>query len=73
MTPAPIPLRYNLAAMVARFNETGRSRPAKRMEGDLSEYSVIQTKDALESAGSGGAASSEFIENLMNLKRWIPI
>jgi UTP-glucose-1-phosphate uridylyltransferase len=30
------PLRYNLAAMVARFNETGRSQVlAKRMEGDL--------------------------------------
>lgn len=38
------PLRYNLAAMVARFNETGRSQVlAKRMPGDLSEYSVIQT------------------------------
>ena len=32
--------------MIARFNETGRSRVlAKRMPGDLSEYSVIQTKD----------------------------
>ena len=40
------PLRYNLAAMVARFNETGRSQVlAKRMKGDLSEYSVIQTKE----------------------------
>ncbi|WPO16973.1 hypothetical protein R8Z66_10360, partial [Escherichia coli] len=29
----------NLAAMVARFNETGRSQVlAKRMPGDLSEY-----------------------------------
>ena len=37
------PLRYNLAAMVARFNETGRSQVlAKRMPGDLSEYSVIR-------------------------------
>lgn len=44
------PLRYNLVAMVARFNETGRSQVlAKRMEGDLSEYSIIKTKDELES------------------------
>ena len=46
------PLRYNLAAMVARFNETGRSQVlAKRMPGDLSEYSVIKTKDPLDSEG----------------------
>ena len=46
------PLRYNLAAMVARFNETGRSQVlAKRMPGDLSEYSVIKTKEPLESEG----------------------
>lgn len=46
------PLRYNLAAMVARFNETGRSQVlAKRMPGDLSEYSVIKTKDPLEVEG----------------------
>ena len=43
------PLRYNLAAMIARFNETGRSQVlAKRMAGDLSEYSVIQTKEPLD-------------------------
>ena len=46
------PLRYNLAAMVARFNETGRSQVlAKRMPGDLSEYSVIKTKDPLDAEG----------------------
>lgn len=46
------PLRYNLAAMVARFNETGRSQVlAKHMDGDLSEYSIIKTKDELESEG----------------------
>ncbi|MWL73740.1 GalU regulator GalF, partial [Escherichia coli] len=46
------PLRYNLAAMVARFNETGRSQVlAKRMKGDLSEYSVIKTKEPLDSEG----------------------
>jgi UTP--glucose-1-phosphate uridylyltransferase len=38
--------------MVARFNETGRSQVlAKRMPGDLSEYSVIQTKDGLKVEG----------------------
>ncbi len=51
-TASADPLRYNLAAMVARFNETGRSQVlAKRMKGDLSEYSVIQTKEPLETEG----------------------
>ncbi|CCJ85099.1 UTP--glucose-1-phosphate uridylyltransferase GalF [Cronobacter dublinensis] len=46
------PLRYNLAAMAARFNETNRSQVlAKRMDGDLSEYSVITTQDPLDSEG----------------------
>ncbi|MFJ2974998.1 UTP--glucose-1-phosphate uridylyltransferase GalF [Kluyvera sp. NPDC087067] len=46
------PLRYNLAAMVARFRETGRSQVlAKRMPGDLSEYSVIKTKEPLDAEG----------------------
>ena len=56
------PLRYNLAAMVARFNETGRSQVlAKRMPGDLSGYSVIQTKDGLKVEGEIGRIV-EFIE-----------
>lgn len=39
------PLRYNLAAMIARFNETGRSQVlAKRMPGDLSEYPSSRPK-----------------------------
>ncbi len=44
------PLRYNLAAMVARFQEYGRSQVlAKRMSnGDLAEYSVITTVQPLE-------------------------
>ncbi len=38
--------------MIARFNETGRSQVlAKRMPGDLSEYSVIQTKEPLDREG----------------------
>ena len=46
------PLRYNLAAMVARFEETGRSQVlAKHMPRDLNEYSVIQTKEPLEIEG----------------------
>ena len=48
------PLRYNLAAMVARFNETGRSQVlAKRLAGDLSEYSVSQTKEPMVADGQG--------------------
>lgn len=61
-TASADPLRYNLAAMVARFNETGRSQVlAKRMEGDLSEYSVIQTKEALDNEGKVSRIV-EFIE-----------
>ncbi|XJI79923.1 UTP--glucose-1-phosphate uridylyltransferase GalF [Escherichia coli] len=56
------PLRYNLAAMIARFNETGRSQVlAKRMLGDLSEYSVIQTKEPLDREGKVSRIV-EFIE-----------
>ncbi len=56
------PLRYNLAAMIARFNETGRSQVlAKRMPGDLSEYSVIQTKEPMVAEGQV-ARIVEFIE-----------
>ncbi|VEA32567.1 UTP-glucose-1-phosphate uridylyltransferase [Salmonella enterica subsp. enterica] len=56
------PLRYNLAAMVARFNDTGRSQVlAKRMKGDLSEYSVIQTKEPLDNEGKVSRIV-EFIE-----------
>ncbi|HKN02908.1 MAG TPA: UTP--glucose-1-phosphate uridylyltransferase GalF [Buttiauxella sp.] len=47
------PLRYNLAAIVERFKETGRSQVlAKHMPNeDLSEYSVITTKESLDNAG----------------------
>lgn len=48
--------------MIARFNETGRSQVlAKRMPGDLSEYSVIQTKDPLDREGKVSRIV-EFIE-----------
>lgn len=48
--------------MVARFNETGRSQVlAKRMKGDLSEYSVIQNKEPLETEGQVSRIV-EFIE-----------
>lgn len=66
------PLRYNLAAMVARFNETGRSQIlAKRMSGDLSEYSVIKTKEQLTVEGKVSRIV-EFIENPANRKHLIP-
>ena len=56
-------LRYNLAAMVARFEETGHSQVlAKHMPGaDLSEYSAISTQEPLENEGSVSAITS-FIE-----------
>ncbi|WP_262230426.1 sugar phosphate nucleotidyltransferase, partial [Escherichia coli] len=61
-TASAHPLRYNLSARVARFNETGRSQVlAKRMEGDLSEYSVIQTKEPLDNEGKVSRIV-EFIE-----------
>lgn len=56
------PLRYNLAAMIARFNDTGRSQVlAKRMQGDLSEYSVITTDQPLDEEGKV-ARIIDFIE-----------
>jgi UTP--glucose-1-phosphate uridylyltransferase len=42
------------------------------MDGDLSEYSVIQTKDPLNVEGQIGRIV-EFIENLTNRRPWIPI
>jgi len=47
------PLRYNLAAMVARFEETGRSQVLvhRQPDADLSEYSVITTKEPLTVSG----------------------
>ena len=48
--------------IVARYNETGRSQVlAKRMPGDLSEYSVIQTKEPLTVEGKVSRIV-EFIE-----------
>lgn len=46
-------LRYNLAAMIKRFNDTGHSQVlSKHMQGeDLSEYSVITTRTPLENSG----------------------
>lgn len=56
-------LRYNLAAMVARFEETGRSQVlAKHMpDADLSEYSVIVTDESLDNEGQT-AAITEYVE-----------
>ncbi|MGV3345111.1 UTP--glucose-1-phosphate uridylyltransferase GalF [Enterobacteriaceae bacterium LUAb1] len=44
------PMRYNLAAMVARFEETGRSQVLVQRLPDnhLSEYSVVTTQEPLE-------------------------
>lgn len=65
------PLRYNLAAMIARFNETGRSQVlAKRMPGDLSEYSVIQTKENRWIAKVKSAALLNSSKNRISHKRW---
>lgn len=56
------PLRYNLAAMIARYYDTGRSQVlAKRMPGDLSEYSVITTDKPLIEEGQV-ARIVDFIE-----------
>lgn len=50
--PSADPLRYNLAVMVARFNESEHSQVlAKRMPGGLSEYSIIKTKEPLDVEG----------------------
>lgn len=57
------PLRYNLAAMVARFNETGRSQVlAKHMPNeDLAAYSVITTQEPLLNEGQV-SRMVEFVE-----------
>ncbi|NIF57277.1 UTP--glucose-1-phosphate uridylyltransferase GalF [Enterobacter sp. Ap-916] len=57
------PLRYNLAAMVARFNETGRTQVlAKHMPNeDLAAYSVITTKEPLQNEGQV-SRMVEFVE-----------
>ncbi|STV13743.1 UDP-glucose pyrophosphorylase [Klebsiella pneumoniae] len=68
------PLRYNLAAMIARFNETGRSQVlAKRMPGDLSEYSVIQTQRADGGLKARWRVSSSLLKNRTNRRPWTPI
>lgn len=60
-------LRYNLAAMVARFEETGHSQvlAAHMPEANLSEYSVITTELPLENPGDVGVINN-FIEKPEN-------
>lgn len=56
------PSRYNLAAMIARFNEHSHSQVlAKRMDGDLSSYSIITTKEPLDTEGKASRVA-DFIE-----------
>lgn len=57
------PLRYNLVAMVARFEQTGRSQVLVQhmLEADLSEYSVIVTEPNLEHEGDTALIKS-FVE-----------
>lgn len=74
------PLRYNLAAMVARFNwRSGRSQGAGETHaGRSSEHSVIQTKEPMVAEGQGGVSSSS-LENRTNcpgltrMARWWPL
>lgn len=68
------PLRYNLAAMVARFEETGRSQVlAHRMpEADLSEYSVIKTQDVMDNPGQTSQIT-DFVEKPEMHRRWVQI
>ncbi|RWR01194.1 UTP--glucose-1-phosphate uridylyltransferase [[Pantoea] beijingensis] len=56
-------LRYNLAAMVARFEETGTSQVLARhmTDADLSEYSVIVTEKRLANPGDISTIT-EYIE-----------
>ncbi len=57
------PLRYNLAAMISRFAETGHSQVLCRTlpREELAEYSVITTEQPLISAGDS-ARIVDFIE-----------
>ncbi len=60
-------LRYNLAAMVARFEETGHSQVLARHmpDSDLSEYSVITTEEALDNPGDVSSITN-FVEKPEN-------
>ena len=62
------PLRYNLAAMVARFEETGHSQvlARKMSKEDLHEYSVIKTTEPLHNDGDVGTIA-DYIEKPENV------
>ena len=62
------PLRYNLAAMVARFEETGHSQvlARKMSKEDLHEYSVIKTTEPLQNDGDVGTIA-DYIEKPENV------
>lgn len=67
------PLRYNLAAMIARFNETGRSQVlAKRMPGDLSEYPSSRPKSRWW-LKARWRVSSSLLKNRTSRRPWTPI
>jgi len=56
-------LRYNLASMVARFEDTGHSQVlAKHMPGeDLTEYGVLTTEEPIDNPGDISTITS-FVE-----------
>ena len=71
-TASADPLRYNRRQWWRVSMKPAVAVLAKRMKGDLSEYSVIQTKEALETEGQVSRIV-EFIENPISRRRWIRI
>ena len=69
-TASADPLRYNPRRWWRVSTKQAAAVLAKRMKGDLSEYSVIQTKEALETEGQVSRIV-EFIENRISRRRWI--
>ena len=61
-TASADPLRYNRRQWSLASTRRAVAVLAKRMKGDLSEYSVIQTKEPLETEGQVSRIV-EFIEN----------
>lgn len=68
-TASADPLRYNWRQWWHVSMKPAVAVLAKRMKGDLSEYSVIQTKEPLETEGQVSRIV-EFIENRISHRRW---
>lgn len=72
-TASADPLRYNLAAMVARFNETGRSRCWLSVWRAICLNTLLFKPKRLWTTKVKSAVSLSSSKNRISRKRWIPI